>query len=222
MSELTLTREKYLSSPATASSLPFWKEESFTVPENMLSVGDEEYRRALSLDKNAFADYTDEPYFKLVFRPAENRVERPDLPRGYALYSGTSKDFSEHIRLCYGGGPSEAEIESYDRHPSHDPSLFIMLKDEKTGRIAASGRAELDPRIGEGILEWIQVSPSARRRGLGRFIVLELLWRMRDRAEFVTVSGMLNGESDPLALYKSCGFGEMAVWHILRKASDKE
>ena len=150
------------------------------------------------------------------------RIERPALPRGYALYSGNMKELSEHIRLCYGGGPDEAELKEYNRHLAHDPSLFVMLKDEETGAIAASGIAELDPRIGEGILEWIQVSPAARRRGLGRFVVSELLWRMRDKADFVTVSGRLNDASDPLALYKSCGFGEQAVWHILRKAHETE
>ena len=217
-----LSREKYIASPTTAASLAFWKEESFAVPENMLIVGEEEYRRALDSDKNAFAGFTDEPYFKLVFRLDARCIERPELPRGHALYDGSMKEFSEHIRLCYGGGPDEAELERYKQHPTHDPSLWLMLADEKTGAIAASGIAELDRRIGEGILEWIQVSPAARRRGLGRFVVSELIWRMRDKADFVTVSGMLNDDSDPLELYKSCGFSEMAVWHILRRSHENE
>lgn len=217
-----LSREKYIASPTTTASLAFWKEESFTVPENMLIVGEEEYRRALDLDKNAFEGFTDEPYFKLVFRLDARCIERPELPRGYALYNGSLKDFAEHIRLCYGGGPDEAELEKYKQHPTHDPSLWLMLADEKTGAIAASGIAELDGRIGEGILEWIQVSPAARRSGLGRFIVSELIWRMKDNADFVTVSGMLNDDSNPLELYKSCGFSEMAVWHILRRSHENE
>lgn len=217
-----LTSEKYIASPTTAASLAFWKEESFIVPEDMLIVGEEEYRLALESDKNAFAGFTDEPYFKLVFRMSGKRIKKPELPRGYALYDGSMKEFSEHIRLCYGGGPDEAELESYKQHPTHDPSLWLMLADEKTGAIAASGIAEVDARIGEGILEWIQVSPAARRRGLGRFIVSELLWRMRDKADFVTVSGMLNDDSNPLVLYKSCGFSGMAVWHILRRSYEDE
>ena len=217
-----LTREKYIASPTTAASLAFWKEESFIAPEDMLIVGEEEYRLALDSDKNAFAGFADEPYFKLVFRIAEKCIEKPELPRGYALYNGTSKDFSEDICFCYGGGPDEAELESYKRHPTHDPSLLIMLKNEETGEIAASGIAEVDARIGEGILEWIQVSPDARRRGLGRFIVSELLWRIREKVVFVTVSGKLNDDSNPLALYKSCGFSGMAVWHILKSAKESE
>lgn len=217
-----LTREKCIASPTTAASLAFWKDESFTVPENMLIVGEEEYRHALDWDKNAFEGFKDEPYFKLVFRMAEKRIEKPELPSGYALYDGSAKEFSAHIRLCYGGGPSGREMEGYKAHPTHDPSLWLMLADEKTGDITASGIAELDRRIGEGILEWIQVSPAARRRGLGRFIVSELLWRMRDRAAFVTVSGMMNDALNPLALYKSCGFSEIAVWHILKKAKESE
>lgn len=217
-----LSREKYIASPTTAASLAFWKEESFIVPQNMLIIGENEYRHALDSDKTAFEGFEDEPYFKLVFRMAEKRIEKPALPHGFELYNGTSKEFSEHIRLCYGGGPDEAELEEYNRHLAHVPSLFVMLKDAASGEIAASGIAELDPRIGEGILEWIQVSPAARRRGLGRFVVSELLWRMRDKADFVTVSGRLNDASDPLALYKSCGFSDMAVWHILKKAHETE
>ncbi|MBQ4429496.1 MAG: GNAT family N-acetyltransferase [Clostridia bacterium] len=217
-----LSREKYIASPMTAASLAFWKEESFTVPEDMLIVREHEYRRALDSDKNAFEGFTDEPYFKLVFRMEERRIEKPELPRGYALYNGSLKDFAEHIRLCYGGGPDEAELEKYKQHPTHDPSLWLMLADEKTGAIAASGIAELDGRIGEGILEWIQVSPAARRSGLGRFIVSEFLWRIREKVVFVTVSGKLNDDSNPLALYKSCGFGGMAVWHILRRSHENE
>ena len=217
-----LTRENYIASPTNAASLPFWKEETFKLPDNMLVIGEDEFLHNKGLNGGAYEGFTDEPYFKLVFRMAEMCVEKPELPRGYAFYNGSSKEFSGHIRLCYGGGPDEAELEEYKQHLSHDPSLWLMLADEKTGAIAASGIAEVDARIGEGILDWIQVSPDVRRRGLGMFVVSELLWRMRDKADFVTVSGMLNSESNPLALYKSCGFGGMAVWHVLRKNDDSE
>ncbi len=58
---------------------------------------------------------------------------------------------------------------------------------KRTEKTAATGIAEFDVRIGEGILEWIQVSPEYRNRGLGAFVVNELLYRMQGKAGFVTV-----------------------------------
>ena len=81
----------------------------------------------------------------------------------------------------------------------------------------ASGIAELDTDIKEGILEWIQVSPEYRGKGLGKFIVNELLWRMRDKADFVTVSGKVDNPTNPRELYKTCGFADEEIWHVLRK-----
>ena len=75
----------------------------------------------------------------------------------------------------------------------------------------------MDRRIGEGILEWIQVSEEYRRQRLGTYIVTELLHRMKGRADFVTVSGKCNDLSEPRALYRKCGFTGNDVWHIMRK-----
>jgi len=83
--------------------------------------------------------------------------------------------------------------------------------------VAASGIAELDRDCGEGVLEWIQVSEQHRRRGLGVYLVNELLWRMKDLARFVTVSGRCGNLNNPEGLYRKCGFTGDDVWHILRK-----
>ena len=74
-----------------------------------------------------------------------------------------------------------------------------------------------DSEIKEGILEWIQVSPEYRGVGLGKFIVNELLWRMKDKAEFVTVSGKADNPTNPRNLYIACGFSGEEIWHVMRK-----
>ena len=68
-----------------------------------------------------------------------------------------------------------------------------------------------------GILEWIQVSTEYRGKGLGKFVVNELLWRMKDKAEFVTVSGKADNSTNPRDLYMSCGFSCEEIWHVMRK-----
>ena len=55
------------------------------------------------------------------------------------------------------------------------------------------------------------------RYGLGKYVVSELLWRMKERATFVTVSGQCNNPTNPEVLYRKCGFTGSDVWHVLRK-----
>lgn len=98
------------------------------------------------------------------------------------------------------------ELKAYTQRAVYDASLWLAVRETQSGRIVASGIGETDKRIGEGILDWIQVSPDSKRKGLGRFVVCELLRRLAGRADFVTFSGRLNNPDNPLALYRSCGF----------------
>lgn len=200
--------DRYLLSPCSASSLPYWKSKAFPVPEDMLVLREDE---AAALP----ADYDDVPYFKLIADPGS--AEKPALNGSYRLVTACAEDFSEHIRSCYGGGPSAKELEEYAERPVYDPGLWIAVADAASGEIAATGVAELDRSIGEGSLEWIEVSPEHRRKGLGEYLVRELLFRMRGRAKFVTVSGKLNDPNDPEGLYTRCGFGGKAIWHVLTR-----
>ena len=54
-------------------------------------------------------------------------------------------------------------------------------------------------------------------KGLAKYIVSELLWRLKGKAGFATVSGQCNNSTNPEKLYRKCGFTGNDVWHILRK-----
>ncbi|MBQ6066614.1 MAG: GNAT family N-acetyltransferase [Clostridia bacterium] len=205
-----MKQKTYLADPCGASSLSFWKTETVMIPAGWRIVKDEAYRN----DPAVYQNSTDEPYFKLIHRL--KRLDAPVLPEGFILTEIGVKDFARHIAECYEeGGISEEDLEDYRRHPAYDPSLWVAVADQRTGRTVATGIAELDARIGEGILEWIQVSPACREKGLGTFVVNELLSRMKDKAGFVTVSGKVNNKTNPLALYERCGFAEKVIWHIV-------
>ena len=202
-----MNKEAYLADPCGASALPLWKTERIRIPEGMRVIRDDRFDAALCKG-------TDEPYFKLVHRLEQ--VRRPELPAGFRAVSCSTEQFARHIRACYTAeGVTAEELEQYRQRPVYDPELWIAAADAE-GRIAASGIAELDSRIGEGSLEWIQVSPEYRHRGLGRYIVCELLYRLKGKAEFVTVSGRVNNEGNPQALYLACGFGRPVIWHVIR------
>ena len=110
----------------------------------------------------------------------------------------------------------EADLQAYTARPVYLSSLWLAVKDNKTGDIVATGIAELDRECKEGRLEWIQVSENYRGCGLGKYLVSELLWRMKDVAQFATVSGQCNNPTNPENLYRKCGFTGNDVWHILR------
>ena len=208
-----MEKKNYLSDPCSASSLPFWKTETVTIPDFLKIIRDDEYQQK----KVDYAGYFDEPYFKLFHFLRD--LQPPTLPDGFMLAEIGIADFARHIRECYAeGGISEVDLQRYTSHPVYDPSLWIAIKDKRTEKTAATGIAEFDARIGEGILEWIQVSPEYRGRGLGAFVVNELLCRMQGKAGFVTVSGKVNDPTNPHSLYERCGFSGKVIWHVMRNA----
>lgn len=205
-----LTKEQYLADPCRASSLPLWKAKSIVVPEVTNILHQDEYDKAMN------QQYTDEPYFRLIHKLKGLTESVP--PQGYSLCKATLSEYAAHINSCYDGiGITQEELGQYTLRPVYDAALWLAVRDDCTGAIVATGVAELDCEIGEGILEWIQVSHGHRGKGLGRYIVSELLLRMKGKAGFATVSGQCNNPTNPERLYRKCGFTGNDVWHILRK-----
>ena len=79
--------------------------------------------------------------------------------------------------------------------------------------------AELDKKILEASLEWIQVLPEYRGQGVGKTLVNELLHRVSKKVKFTTVSGLLDGETNPEILYRKCGFTGSDIWMVYNKES---
>ncbi len=205
-----LSLTEYRADPCRAASIPYWKAVRTEIPAHMCIVHRKDFSPAL-LD-----GYIDEPYFRLKHDLL--RVERPRLPEGFALCGATCREYAEHINGCYPDlGVSEEELQGYTRREVYDPDLWLAVRDSGSGKIVATGIGELDRSVGEGVLEWIQVSPEYRGKGLGKFLVLELLERMRPAAEFATVSGKCSAPTSPERLYRRCGFAGSDVWHVLRR-----
>ncbi len=204
----TICKQEYIKAPCSVSSLPYWKTKNIVVPENMLILHDDMY----NIDD--YKDYSDEKYFRLLHDL--KIVQRSSLSVGFSVVSATIEEFVDHINSCYSDiSISEQYLISYREHPVYDKYLWLAVKDNSINKIVASGIAEFDPEIREGALEWIQVTKEYRGKGLGKFIVNELLYRLKERADFVTVSGKTNNETNPEILYRKCGFTGADVWHIL-------
>ena len=203
-------KAQYLKNPCRASSIPYWKAIRISVPENMDILHNDDFCAAL------LEQFTDEPYFRL--KHDLQNINPAVIPDEFEQCTATLADFADHINRCYGGAcVTEDELCNYIARQVYCPELRIAIKDIKTGKIVATGIAELDREIGEGILEWIQVSEEYRGRGLGYYIVLELLQRMKDAAKFATVSGQCNNPWKPEKLYRQCGFTGNDIWHVLKR-----
>lgn len=204
-----ITKDQYLANPCRESSIPYWKLKAITMPEEIRIIHNDYFNEL------EYHQYIDEPYFRL-YHDLQN-LPFPQIPEGFLLCDITLKDYADHINRCYADlCISESELYGYTMRQVYNSELWIAVKNEQSETIAATGIAELDQEIGEGVLEWIQVSEEYRGCGLGSF-VSELLRRMRSLASFVTVSGQSNNLTNPERLYRKCGFTGTDVWHILRK-----
>ena len=160
------------------------------------------------------------PYFRLIHKKRQMREVK--LPQGFHIGNVDTKNESdlvaEVIKKCYENINVNPEIvKSWTKHPVFDPNLWIWVIDDEKGTPAGLGIAEFDPTIREGSLEWIQVLPEYRGKGIGKSIVLELLRRLQGRAAFTTVSGEVNNKTKPEILYRRCGFQGDDVWWLLIK-----
>ena len=205
-----MTKQEYLADPCRASSIPYWKAAQISIPDTLLIVHESGF------DKVYINTYIDELYFRLMHDL--RCIPEVSLPDRYEFSAATPAEFADHINLCYGVPcMSEQILREYAAHPVYCKELWLAIRDRHTGELGATGIGELDAELGEGILEWIQVAPSHRRRGLGSCVVCELLRRMQGRAAFATVSGKLNDPVSPESMYRKCGFTGDDIWHILRK-----
>lgn len=207
---MELAKEAYLKDPCATSSLPYWKAIRLTVPGSMKILHDDVFQISY------LEQYTDDPFFRIQ----HDLVNLPPavLPKGFILCDLSLAGYAAHINRCYPNTSiNETEIIGYTLHPTYTADLWVAVKDENSGEIAATGIAELDTELGEGILEWIQVSEEYRRCGLGTYVVSEILHRLAGRAQFATVSGQSENPSNPEALYRKCGFFGKDLWHILVK-----
>ena len=197
----------YLNNPCEASSLPYWKSLIISLPENMRIVKDNDY------DKKQYQEYDDVPYFKLMH--SLKNIDKPILKDGFHLVRKDTSAFSDHINECYGESVTYNEVLLYTKRKTHDKDLWLCIVNDKN-EVVASIIGEIDRKIKEGIIEWVQVSKEYRKLGLGTYLVNELLSRMKSKANFVIVSGKLDSDSHPIELYKKCGFTNEVIYHVLK------
>ncbi len=210
--DMKITLNEYKANPCGVLSIPYWKNKNIKLPKDMKIVHDANF------DNSYLSNYVDEPYFRLIhtLKNVEKTIpnwlyfktaEDADLDLIVSIINKSYTDLSVDV----------AQIKSYTKTKVFDKDLWIIVYDKETNTPIGCGIADFDNEVKEGILEWIQVLPEYRGRKVGKSIVNELLYRLKDKSEFVTVSGKVNNETNPERLYRSCGFAGNDVWHILKQ-----
>jgi ribosomal protein S18 acetylase RimI-like enzyme len=206
-----ISLEDYLKDPCGSSSLPWWKTRDFQLPPSIQVV------HARDFDESLLLYHHDEPYFRLHHDLIH--IPEKSLP-GFDIRQATSADAREIARIINASYPdisvSLKTVNSWCELPVYDPALWLMVRKTDSGKAVACATAEYDHQAREGILDWVQVLPAYRRRGIGRTMVYALLSRLKDKADFATVSGRINNPANPEALYRACGFTGNGMWHVLR------
>ena len=207
-----ITLTEYLTNPCGTLSIPYWKAKNIVIPPDMKILHNKDFREKI------LSDYTDEKYFRLI----HNLKEIPKIiTDDFEITTATKKDIKSIVQIINDSytdiSVNKELIKSYTKTPVYHADLWIMVKEKSTGKYVGCGIADFDTEAKELILEWIQVLPQYRGKKIGQLIVTKLLFRMKDVADFATVSGKVDNLTNPEALYRKCGFAGNDVWHILHK-----
>jgi len=207
---------EYRADPCGSLSIPYHKARDLSVPPPLRIVHQRDFREA------QWAGWVDTPYFRLYhpLKPLPH-LPAPPLYRLETAVEGDCPAIAELIRLCYGRAMAAEEVRSWRERPVFRAELWLLAWDQ-IGALSGAAIAEFDRETGEGALEWVQVHPSHRRRGLGAALVSALLGRLAGTADFATVSGEVRNPTAPEALYRRCGFSGQDIWHVLHQTSANE
>lgn len=203
-----MTLQEYLANPCKTLSIPYYKNKQISLPKHVKIYHHDEYSKV----NKEFIKV--EKYFRLIHRLHNKPNDSNEIVETINIKNDL-EELITHINTCYEKEKikvKSTDINQWIIRETYREDLWVKIVEN--GKIIASGIAEIDAEANEGILEWIQVDPQFQGKGYGKIIVSELIYRLAKTVDFITVSGRLDNESNPLRLYKSCGFEGDDIWYI--------
>ena len=203
---------QYVTDPCGLLSIPWWKHREIRLPPHIKILHQRDYT------PDAAEGYRDQVYFRLL----HDLKSVPEVPSDEFRIKSISPDDADRIASIINRSypdirVSEARIRAMADSTAFCPELWIAVCDPHDNTPLGCAMADFHRESGEMSIEWVQVLPLFRRRGIGRILVSELLRRAPEGARFATVSGQVASNSHPEALYRRCGFTGNDYWHILTK-----
>lgn len=207
---MNFERDDYLTDPTGTSPLAYWKRHH-PIPSLVTVVHEKDF------DPEQAADCQVERYFRLVH--FLSYVRPVTIPDGLTIRRLTPEDDAaliEQLNQAYHNQDiqvDQAKIDAWREFPVYYPEGWLGLFNGS--ELIASIICEYDEEIKEGIVDWLQVSPQYQGQGYGRLILTYALHILAEKADFVTVSGSLENQSNPEAVYRRCGFIGQDVWYVM-------
>ena len=151
--------KEYLQNPCGTLSIPYWKAKTLAIPDSMRIIH----------CSNWNGQYGN---FQRFFRIKHDLNDLSPIDYDYDTLSidYQATQLCEMINESYKHENivvSEQDILQWKQHKTFREELCVYINADN-GKMAASGIAEFDEVCREGIIEWVQVLPEYRGRGLGK------------------------------------------------------
>ena len=203
---------EYKKNPCRAYSIPYWKAKGISIPKGMKIIHGSEF------DEKLLKKYADKRFFRLK----HDLKNIPQYEVAGIAYEVISSDrigeLTEMINRSYAHSDvhvTAEHIQSLAKTKVYCPELWIGAVSD--GKLIGSVLCDFDSEVGEGIIEWLQVLPEFRGKGIASALTCKALKAMSAFADFATVSGECDNTTDPEKVYRKCGFTGDDIWHILNK-----
>ena len=207
-----ISMEAYKRNPCKVSSIPYWKVKKLTIPSNIKIIHNDEFNETI-LD-----NYFDRRFFRLI----HNLSNIPEFNiagiKLEVIQSNRNDELADMINRSYAHSEirvSTDYVNSLSTTQVYCPELWLgaVLDGKLIGFIIC----DFDIEVGEAIIEWLQVLPEYRSRGIASGLICKALKTMSSFANFATVSGECDNITNPERVYRHCGFEGNDIWHILNE-----
>lgn len=208
-----ITLREYRANPCGTLSIPYWKSKEVSAPPGMEIIHHSRFYEEMAEGRHHSR------FFRLLhhLRPVPQPGAAPSGIEFASISADRAGELADMMNRSYGHsgvGVTEEEVRGWANARVYRPELWIGAFAD--GTLAGSVIGEFDPEAGEAAIEWLQVLPEYRRRGIAAALVLRALNAMAAFADFATVSGECGNPTRPEAVYRACGFQGEDIWHVLR------
>ena len=185
-----------------------------SIPLRCRRVREDNSKRISSLERQGFRRENDRQGLRMV-RPLDVPLDEPLIPRGFKIRHLSGRDEIEaYVALVNSAIPKATSVEAHQRWietPEYIPELdLIAVADD--GTFAAFCQSYYDSlelvrsTRREGWTDPIGTAPPYRKKGLARAVVLEALWRLKNRGIEDAVLGVAGSNEVARKLYESIGY----------------
>ena len=177
-------------------------------------VREDNRKRISSLEQHGFRREDDRQGLRMV-RRLDVPLDRPVIPQGFKIRHLSGPDEIEaYVALVNSAIPKATSVETHQKWietPEYLPELDLIAVADN-GTFAAFCQSYYDPvdlmqsERREGWTDPIGTAPAYRKKGLARAIVLEALWRLKDKGIEDAVLGVAGSHDVAQKLYESIGY----------------